>query len=252
MKMMKTAAMTGLAAFAAIVMIAPAGAADLMGGSLKDDPMVQAPARSSCYVRGDIGYGWSKDADAYYWGNATQENFDSADLGDAGFGELGFGCGSGVRGLRADLTFGWHGDKDFEGHIPLTVPDDPITTSVRSMTSLVNVYYDLGDWGGWVPYVGAGVGAAFHQMDMVYATDPSSPNPQFGDDTFDLAWQVSTGVGYRLTDSMMLDFGYRYLDMGSARSNSVDLALENNPILETDVAEHEIKAGIRIDLSGMY
>ncbi len=179
-------------------------------------------------MRGDIGYGWSSDSDASYVGNTDNggnpyESFDATALSDAAFGEVGLGCGRGVRGLRADVTFGWHRDKDFEGHIPInTNPDDPIYTSFQTLTSMVNVYYDMGDWGGFVPYLGAGIGAAMHDMDYVHSTDPSSPNPQFGDTKIDLAWQVSAGVGYQLTDGVTLDLGYRYLNLGDAHSSNVD------------------------------
>jgi opacity protein-like surface antigen len=255
---MKPVLSTGLAS-AAVLLLAigatPVLAADMYEGSLKDDPMPVSMARGGCYLRGDVGYGWSGDSDASYVGNtdntgASYESFDSTDLSGAAFGEFGLGCGQGVRGLRGDVMFGIHGDKDFDGHIPInTNPDDPIYTEFRTYTSMVNVYYDLGDWGGFVPYVGAGIGAALHEMDNVYSTDPTSPNAQFGDTKVDLAWSVGAGVGYQVSSGVMLDVGYRYLDLGDAHSANMDNVGAWNPMLQVhDITEHEIKAGIRINL----
>lgn len=252
MTILKTAVRFGAMFLAVTGMAVSAQAADLYGGSLKDDPIDgPAPSHRSCYVRGDLGYSWSQEPDAMYRGNFPQENFDNVSLGNDWFGEAGLGCASGVRGLRGDITIGSHRGHDFTGHIPtLSDPNDPITTSVSSVTALFNLYYDLGDWGGFVPYVGAGVGASFNKMDDVLSTD--SPNTQFGDDETSLAWSVSAGMAYRLTDSLSFDLGYRYIHLGDAHSQSIDDALGTNPILEiNDMAAHEIKMGLRFDL-GSY
>ena len=51
------------AAFAAAACLsAPAFAADLYGGSIKDGPVVMS-SPGHCYVRGDVGYSWSRDPD---------------------------------------------------------------------------------------------------------------------------------------------------------------------------------------------
>jgi opacity protein-like surface antigen len=43
---------------------------------------------------------------------------------------------------------------------------------------MFNAYYDLGHWGSFAPYVGAGVGVARNEMDGVAFS--TSPNIQAG------------------------------------------------------------------------
>ena len=85
---------------------------------------------------------------------------------------------------------------------------------------MVNAYYDIGHWGSFVPSVGAGVGVARNEMDGVIFS--SSPNAQFGDTNWSLAWSVMAGAGFQLTERVILDLGYRFLDVGKAQSGTPD------------------------------
>ncbi len=53
------------------------------------------------------------------------------------------------------------------GVAPPAVTDDPIHSSLKTSTLVLNAYYDLGKLGRFVPYVGAGVGAACLQLDDI-------------------------------------------------------------------------------------
>ncbi len=246
----------GLAALALSFGLAStqAGAADLpaWGGSMKDMPMAEEAA--GCYVRGDVGYSWANNPTAHYIGNYSPagvlyEKFDSVTYDDTWLFEAGVGCAR-SDGFRPELAFGIRGQQHFEGHIPInTNPDDPIFTDVRSYTAMFNLYYDFGDWGGVTPYVGAGIGFAYHMMDSVHSTDPSSPNPQFGDEDLNFAWSLMAGVSASITNGVVLDVGYRYIDMGSVDSLHADVAGFWNPRLDLDdLTAHEIKVGIRVSV----
>jgi len=112
---------------------------------------------------------------------------------------------------------------------------------------MVNAYYDLGQFRGFVPYVGAGVGAAYHMVDEVYFTEnPYLTNRIEGDKTLSFAWSLMAGVAYQVSDRAILDFGYKYIDMGSAHSGRVDNAGYLNPQVDIDdIAAHEFKIGLR-------
>ncbi|MCH9807199.1 MAG: outer membrane beta-barrel protein [Alphaproteobacteria bacterium] len=281
---------SGLASAAvalAAALSAPAMAADL-GGSLKDGyvapmPKVHAAAAGPCYFRADVGGSISRDPDMDWpvYNEVFQGDWNANGVIDADevsyrfagsevqevsmdntwLAEIGAGCGSGSRGLRADVTFGFRGERDVWGIPPIyngtmigdpvgTPPpdvDDPIHTSIKSYTLMANAYYDFGQFRGFVPYVGAGVGAAYHMVDEVYFTEnPFLTNRIEGDKHLSFAWSLMAGVAYQVSDRAILDFGYRYIDMGSASSGRVDSAGFVNPKVELDnIAAHEFKLGLR-------
>jgi opacity protein-like surface antigen len=246
----------GLAAasLALAAALSPASAADLGygKGSLKDGYVPVAPVQAAgpCYFRSDIGYSWSSAPTATYVGNAADPNVRGEQLGNGGFIEAGLGCGMGSRGFRGELVLGVREKRKFSGDVDIdlgnVVIDPPIHTEIKSYTMMFNGYYDLGRFGGFVPYVGAGIGWAYHTMHDVIMDHPLSPNPQFGEDKLSFAWSLMAGVGYQLTDRAILDVGYRYIDMGLARSSHADSAGAWNPRLEVDdLRAHEFKVGLR-------
>jgi opacity protein-like surface antigen len=273
-----------VAALAAIF-AAPGSAADL-GGSMKDggyrsapagEPHYAAPARGpagNCYFRADAGYSWSKDpsikfpvGDAVYTdGNfasytQTGEGVSNTSMGNSWLGEAGFGCGSGSRGIRGEVMFGYRGDRKIQGEpgaytrtdITTAGPtviapiDDPLHTSVKTYTMMFNAYKDLGSFGGVTPYVGAGVGLAYNRLDETYFTgNYNLPNRIHGKDDLAFAWSLMAGVGYQLSDRAVLDLGYRYIDMGKVTSDRIDNTGSVNPRVRIDdLVAHELKIGIR-------
>lgn len=187
------------------------------------------------------------------------------------FGEVGAGCGSGSRGLRGEVMFGIRGNRKVDGEpgnytidyvedTPVTTPptdpvdpvDDPLHTSVKSYTLMFNAYKDLGRYGNITPYVGGGVGVAYHKVDETYFTgNYNLVNRIEGDSDIAFAWSLMAGIGYQLTDRAILDIGYRYIDMGDANGGRVDSAGFVNPRVEIDdLAAHEIKIGLRYHFGG--
>lgn len=273
-------------AFAA-ALATPASAADLGGSLKDTyvEPLPRVAAAGPCYLRGDVGYAvasnpdvrwnvfnevfegdWNNNGtiDAYndevsyvFAGNQVQQ----VSMDNTWLVEVGVGCGSGSQGLRGDVTFGFRGEQDVTGVPPIyngtldgdpvgTTPptvDDPLHTSVRSHTLMFNGYYDFGQFRGFVPYVGAGVGVAYHMVDDVYFTgNPFLVNRIEGDEKLSFAWSLMAGVAYQISDRAILDLGYRYIDMGSAYSGRVDNAGYVNPRVDLeDIAAHEFKLGVR-------
>ena len=249
---MKVSLTTGLAStviLATLAMAAPASAADF-GGSIKDGyvphmPVAPRVGAGPCYFRADVGASISSEPDTSWpvfntlttiftrtdaSGNTTEtgRNFQQTFVGDQVTGvdfdntwlaEVGIGCGSGSRGFRGDVTFGFRGNRDFVGvprlfradtitenidasgnitRVPGTPDDfeDPLNTSIRSYTLMFNAYYDFGRWGPIVPYVGAGIGAAYHIVDDVFFTgNPFLVNQIEGDRDLAFAWSVTGGHG---------------------------------------------------------
>ncbi len=252
-------------AIAAVACFTPVSAADLgggysHGGSIKDSyAQGHAPVGpvGPCYFRADVGYSWSRDPSAQWVGNSAGTHVADPHLDNGAFGEAGLGCAMGSRGFRADMMLGMRQIKSFHGDVNVQKfdnngakvgePIDPLMkTEVKSYTMMFNAYHDLGKMGGFVPYVGAGLGWAYHKMGEVTIDDPSTPNRILPEDKLSFAWALMAGVGYQISDRAILDVGYRYIDLGLARGSHGDNVLAFNPRLEIDdMRSHEIKVGLR-------
>lgn len=243
----------------------PASAADLGGwgrGSIKDD--FAAPARSTnpCYFRADTGYSWSNSPTLRWTGDtdpgpgtSLNDKVSNSSMEGTWTGGIGLGCGSGSRGFRYEAMLGYHGQRGIEG---TTVPFDyagayearQIHSAVTSYTGMVNGYFDLGNFRGVVPYIGAGVGLAYHQMDDYRFVIPgAAPYRVSGDNDLTLAWSLMTGFAYQVSDRAILDFGYRYIDMGRAATSRTDnFSFTPSKLSVDDMTAHEFKSGLRYHL----
>ncbi len=258
----------------------PAAAGGLLdrGGSMKDDYRpymrnISTGGAGPCYVRADIGYSVSSDP-SITWPvrdiDRTTNTTTFPYIGDAvtntsmdntWFGEGGFGCGSGSNGFRAELMFGIRGSRDIQGEPRVfdiitiagqTPIDDPLHTSLKSYTAMFNLYRDLGNYGGFTPYIGAGIGASYNKLSQVYFTgNPNLTNKIAGNSDLSFAWALMAGVGYQVSQRAIIDFGYRYIDMGSIKSGRVDNAGFVNPAVDLqDIRAHEFKVGLRYHFGG--
>jgi opacity protein-like surface antigen len=103
----------------------------------------------------------------------------------------------------------------------------------------------LGEWAGFTPYVGGGIGAANLRINdyavpglILYPAQVSSVSH------WNLSWAVMAGVAYRISPKLVLDVGYRYLNMG-------DIVGAPEPLLYTgqtnftDVTAQELRIGFR-------
>lgn len=218
------------------------------GGSIKDNyaPVPVRAAPGNCYFRGDVGYSLSSDPEVE-WFTAGGNNVRTLDYENTWLVEGGVGCGSGSRGIRGEFVFGYRGDRKFDGEPPAAPPADPMHFNIKSYTAMFNVYKDIGNFRGMVPYVGAGIGVAYNQLDEVYFTqNPLLVNRIEGDDELSFAWSLMAGVGYQIRDNLILDVGYRYIDLGKAESGRVDSAGFVNPrVYVDDLDAHEFKVGLR-------
>lgn len=245
------------------LLVPAAGAADLGGynGSVKDDyaPVAVAAPVGNCYFRADVGYSGSADPKVTWpvtdatTGDFITDHVKNLNTDGSWFGEAGVGCGSGSSGFRGDVTFGYHGQRSYDGEPgpwnPSGPPpaNDPLHTSVTSYTMMINGYKDLGNYRGFVPYLGVGVGFAYNTMDDVsFTQNPALVNEIRGGSDLSLAWALMAGVAYQISPRAILDVGYRYIDLGTVSSERNDTAGNVNPrVTMDDIAAHEVKVGLR-------
>lgn len=223
------------AAISLVIPTAPSHAADLM--ELPPEPVVEAPGH--CYFRFDAGYSFNDAPDGNFNGPTTRETID-----DSYLLETGVGCGT--NGFRGELLLSYREERD----ITVIPPIDDTFTDVHTYSFMANFFYDFANYSGFVPYVGAGIGFAYHVMSDVY----DDINPQValaGDEDLVFTWALMAGVGYNVSENVVIDVGYRYIDLGGVSSERADTAFFVNPFLNLDdLTAHEIKAGIRYRFGG--
>ncbi len=237
-----------------ISIASPVLAGDLPGyrGPLDPGPPVHHYTVGSCYVRADVGYALASKPEVrwpVFNGTFIGDDVANVEIDDTWLGEVGVGCGSGSRGFRAELALGLRGGQDIDG-VPLTFggnPIDPLQTTVTSYTMMLNVYRDLGYWGKTVPYVGLGLGVAWSDLDEVsFSQVPAVNNTIRGSDEVSFAWSLMAGFAHQISSRAVVDVGYRYIDLGAARSGRIDAALSPvSAVRVDDLATHEFKVGLR-------
>ena len=267
MKTTRVCALLGAVASAALLTfsVAPARAADLGYGSVKDIPP-PAPSGRAWYLRGTIGMKnpepgslWS---DEYASGAFTVHHKDikSSTL-------YGFGIGvEHSRWLRFDLTGEYRGKQLFVAHDsyqngvcngdPAICGTNEHTANLKSWLGLANAYVDLGTWHGITPYVGGGIGfASITTMGYKDVNVPAN-SVWFAEKdktTTNFAWALYAGLSYDVTPQLTLDFGYRYTDLGSVYTGPVvayDGGGPENGLHIRDITSHDLLLTARYRLGG--
>jgi opacity protein-like surface antigen len=257
-------ATTGLAgtAFAADI-LPPAPPLDppSLRGSLADD--------SGFYMRADIGVG-ATTVDRL---NSTFRSGDTlASLGmvegPASLGDpfiLGVGLGYQFNAwLRADLTGEYRNGVDYRASSTYQFVGaancptgggvfcgDDYSGTVKSGLFLANGYLDIGNWHGFTPYVGGGVGLVAWQTTGVRDMSLVPPNA-FGyarnASGTNFAWALTAGVGYRILPNLLIDLSYRYVNMGGFKTGTI--ACNSVPDCHGEsqsfnVASNDLRVGLR-------
>lgn len=244
-----------------------ANAADLVPPPMVEVvPEITTIATGGWYLRGDIGYSHtSVDGVRYYQGTPTLTgSFEDHDVG--GSWMLGGGIGYQVTDyFRVDATVDHHFWADFDGSSAKNVTNCGTATGVCSYedtadlaltTVMANAYIDLGNFSGFTPYVGGGIGGAIvHWSDLENneicvsgdCTGSAGDSEHDGNGEWRFAWALHTGVSYDLTANMKLDAGYTFKHIEGGNMFSFESGNANSGYqgFDGDIKVHTVRAGIR-------
>lgn len=271
-----------LTAAAAAFVTTAAGAADYAPPVLRASAPAVEPASSSggWYLRGDIGVGMSSIGDwgVYQDGQQVRSGaggVDTFQLRTKSFSEtvsIGFGAGYQFNSwFRVDVTGEFRGGGRLRGHDYVSWSGGGDTFhqtntyqgDVRSWAMMANFYVDLGTFctfGCLTPYLGAGVGFAHHTVSAFTdsSTGYSTLNGATGStgayaatsSKASFAWALMAGVGYRVSERLSLELGYRYINLGDMPTLGL---IDNvpqpggpvNTIQVRNLSAHEVRIGMR-------
>lgn len=163
-----------------------------------------------------------KDESGYTVGGAVGYNF-------AGFGVP----------VRAEAEYLYHDQFKYSATNSTT---GAFSSKIDIHTVFANFYYDFKTGTAFTPYVGAGLGVAWINQKVASTFTGWTGSTSDGSyDTTNFAWNVGAGVGYSLTDNVILDLGYRYTNFGDAKK------VDNGRISfrAKDLNSHEALLGLR-------
>lgn len=251
---------------AAMVAATGARAADLLPPPVAvPHPMYEPADFSGWYLRGDVGVGIPGSTDhRSTFAPGVRETIPgfaevTSSLESAAF--VGFGFGYRFNSwFRVDATgeyrtrAAYQSLNYYDGSSDIFSPCndcfDQYRATLASGVFLVNGYFDLGTWAGVTPYIGAGVGGAYHSVKDITdhnVTTGTGFGYGRGKSQWDFAWALMAGVSYSVTPNLALELGYRYLDMGSANTGEIDCA-GGCGIRERQsfkVTSHDLRLGMR-------
>lgn len=234
-----------IAAAGAVAFAASAQAADMPGNW--PPPYQQKPAQtfsemtSGWYIRGDIGYRFNRIGSVDSSSPATPVTGSSID------NTLSAGLGGGYkyRWFRADLTVDYGPQAKFHGDVPGAASF--YSMKIDSLTVLANAYFDMGTWYGFTPYIGAGVGTSYLRTGDYTNASLGNAIPIPTRANWSLSWAAMAGVSYQILPNIALDFGYRYLKIGDAKSGFEPPAFTNATTVK-NISAQELRVGVRFML----
>lgn len=150
------------------------------------------------------------------------------------------------------------------------------SASYDSWLVMANVYADLGTYAGFTPYVGAGLGGArvtYHEETDSITCVPrdgsvhfegcnatgseaqpepntvyTEPGTEHSGTDFRVAWSLTAGFSYLLTQNLSLDSGYRYIRVGGSENSIVYNDTPGSSIAKDGFSVHQVRVGLRYDL----
>ena len=263
-----TKIMTSLLAGTAFFGLAAVAQAADMGGPLRGPAVVQPAAdpitSGGWYLRGDVGVGIAGKPSLEDIEPSVPKTFIHQEKTDSPFVTLGVGYQF-TDYLRGDVTAEYHGSSRIRGTSTYasTYGGNPSTNyvmydgHVRSLALMANGYVDLGNYSGFTPYLGAGVGAAYNQTSDVYtdalfyvAGNPMVPQKGImsGGSKWNFAWALHAGMSWDVNPNLKVDVGYSYKDFGQAYSGNMTCLSGSGcdeHLRVKNVAFHDIHVGAR-------
>jgi opacity protein-like surface antigen len=172
--------------------------------------------------------------------DSVAEEFDTGFLVSGAFG-YGIGInGKGALRVEGELNY----NKNDVTTLSAFGVDFPAQGDISMLSGMFNVYTDINTSSPFVPYLGAGIGAA-----SVSFNEVKTAEFPFADDSDTvITWQFKAGTAFNLGRNLALVAGYRLLGMDKPRfesSASAPNIFLNDSFLNEDLLIHVLEGGLR-------
>lgn len=256
------AAVAGLA----LVTVSSSAFAQMPSSSARQMPLWT----EDVYLRADIGGAFAEDTTFKDTNpNASDPVLGSDTVPSSLNDSVIFGGGIGYRftpGFRMDFTLDYLPTLDASGNVspsPLPPLNFPLSASLDSLVGLVNAYLDIDgliapqsltrpdNFGRWNPYITVGVGFARNDIGTASGNVGAVHYSVSGNTYLDLAWAAGAGVGYYVNPNVMLDLGYKYIDLGQVRTGTTGTASAGAFFTSGQVTEAKANLHVHTVLLGL-
>ena len=216
------------------------------------------------YLRGDVGVGLEEmDGFNFDITNACCAGaLDGYSLIEKSMNDKAIvGAGLGYQWndyLRFDLTGEYRGANNFGFTLagPTAAPNQEFniySATHSAAVGLLNAYYDIGDFWGVMPFIGAGAGFAYHNINNFHDVGAGDSVGGFGiappTSTTSFSWALHAGVDYEVNQNLKLEMSYRYLDEGNAGAGIVTcfntVSCADIDYTVRDISSHDMRVGMR-------
>lgn len=125
---------------------------------------------------------------------------------------------------------------------------------VKSYVSMLNLYYDIGEFSGFTPYATIGAGIARNKTGL-YTTDITGTGYTGVDASNtknNFAYKLGIGTKYSINDAFDLDLRYQYSDLGKFSTGTAESTYNNGVLVESGdsakqtgkLSAHQILVGV--------
>jgi opacity protein-like surface antigen len=198
--------------------------------------MPVAAAASKWY--GNVNIGVSR-AELDSGGYNTAGGFrNTGDDHDDGFGFVGLSVGRLLgNNLRAEAEFTGRKCNDFTTNS--IAPPTFYDSCAQTYSGMLNLFYDYAINSKWSAFVGAGLGAAFVDLETSDGVVKGSGTEA------NFAWQAMLGAAYAFDKANSVNFGYRYFDAGNTDISLRDPGGAPAGNFEADMTYQDIFVGLK-------
>jgi opacity protein-like surface antigen len=125
---------------------------------------------------------------------------------------------------------------------------------VKSYVSMLNLYYDIGQFSGFTPYATIGAGIARNKTGL-YTTDITGTGYTAVDasnTTNNFAYKLGLGTKYSISNDFDLDLRYQYSDLGKFSTGAMESSYNNGVFVDSGnsakqtgkLSAHQILVGV--------
>jgi opacity protein-like surface antigen len=129
------------------------------------------------------------------------------------------------------------------------------TLKLRGTVGLVNAYWDLRPRGSFTPYVGAGIGFVYNDIDRTHlTTEDSGAGPvtvrtgSGKDSNIGFAGALMAGASFAVSHAWALDVGYRALFLDGGEVTTTLSSAETSTAKVGSYWEHQVRVGLRMNI----
>ncbi len=146
--------------------------------------------------------------------------------------------------IRTELEYMYKGDFKYK----YSDSNSTLTDKIDLHTLMLNVYWDFYNSTAFTPYLNGGVGVAWVKEKFSTDTITSAITSDKSSKTSaNFAFNVGAGVGWSLTDSVILDLAYRYNYYGDGTKVTATGTNSEVTTHVKDIGTHDVVLGLRYE-----